>query len=154
MTMDIQCHPCPRCDTDLVPPSASKRSAFSRNGIHHCESCSGMLLNAEAAKSSLCSEKLKEMHQGFVEEGTPDDIECPFCDCNMKVRSFSFQRLDGELTPSIEIDGCPSCNSFWLDAGELQRLSPPSNGVKDSKVEANALAVVLEILLQLPVVFV
>ncbi|NDF33683.1 MAG: hypothetical protein EB157_03880, partial [Euryarchaeota archaeon] len=125
-----------------------------RNGMHHCETCSGMLLNADAAASSLCSKKLQEMHEGFVKEGTPDDIDCPFCDSQMKVRSFAFQRLDGSLTDPIEIDGCPSCSSFWLDADELHRLSPPSNGGKDAKVEANALAVVLEILLQLPVVFV
>ena len=145
---------CPRDGADLVPPSASQRSAYHRNGIHHCETCSGMLLNADAAASSFCSEKLQEMHEGFVEEGTPDDIDCPFCDSQMKVRSFAFQRLDGSLTDPIEIDGCPSCSSFWLDADELHRLSPPSNGGKDAKVEANALAVVLEILLQLPVVFV
>ena len=113
-----------------------------------------MLLNADAAASSFCSEKLQEMHEGFVEEGTSDDIDCPFCESQMRVRSFSFQRLDGSLTEPIEIDGCPSCSSFWLDAGELHRLSPPSNGGKDAKVEANSLAVVLEILLQLPVVFV
>jgi Zn-finger nucleic acid-binding protein len=113
-----------------------------------------MLLNADAAASSFCSEKLQEMHEGFVEEGTSDDIDCPFCESQMKVRSFSFQRLDGSLTEPIEIDGCPSCSSFWLDADELHRLSPPSNGRKDAKVEANTLAVVLEILLQLPVVFV
>ena len=145
---------CPRDGSELVPPSASERSAYIRNGIHHCETCSGMLLNADAAASSFCSEKLQEMHEGFVEEGTPDDIDCPFCESQMKVRSFSFQRLDGSLTEPIEIDGCPSCSSFWLDTGELHRLSPPSNGSKDAKVEANSLAVVLEILLQLPVVFV
>ena len=85
---------CPRDGAELVPPSASERSAYIRNGIHHCETCSGMLLNADAAASSFCSEKLQEMHEGFVEEGTPDDIDCPFCESQMKVRSFSFQRLN------------------------------------------------------------
>lgn len=113
-----------------------------------------MLLNADAAISSFCSEKLEEMHEGFIKEGTPVDIDCPFCDCQMRLRNFSFQRLDGSLTDPIEIDGCPNCTSFWLDAGELHRLSPPSNGNKDARVEANSLAMVLEILLQLPVVFV
>lgn len=145
---------CPRDGSELVPPSASKRSAYIRNGIHHCETCSGMLLNADAAVSSFCAEKLQEMHKGFIEEGTPVDIDCPFCKSQIKVRSFSFQRLDGSLTEPIEIDGCPSCSSFWLDAGELHRLSPPSNGSKDAKDEANSLAVVFEILLQLPLVFV
>ena len=154
MSGDTTGYVCPRDGTNLVPPSASERSAYIRNGIHHCDTCSGMLLNADAAASSFCSEKLQEMHEGFVKEGTPDDIDCPFCESQMKVRSFSFRRLDGSLTEPIEIDGCPSCSSFWLDADELHRLSPPSNGSRDAKVEANVLAVVLEILLQLPVVFV
>ncbi|HIE82155.1 MAG TPA: hypothetical protein EYQ07_06505, partial [Candidatus Poseidoniales archaeon] len=59
----------------------------------------------------------------------------------------------GSLTEPIEIDGCPDCTSFWLDSGELQRLSPPEgNGARPARMEANALAVVLEILFQLPVV--
>ncbi|MEC9350898.1 MAG: hypothetical protein VX482_02035 [Candidatus Thermoplasmatota archaeon] len=154
MAGDFEAYTCPRDGSQLVPPSASERSAYIRNGIHHCDSCSGMLLNADAAISSFCSEKLEEMHEGFIKEGTPVDIDCPFCDCQMRLRNFSFQRLDGSLTDPIEIDGCPNCTSFWLDAGELHRLSPPSNGNKDARVEANALAMVLEILLQLPVVFV
>ena len=70
----------------------------------------------------------------------------------MRVRNFSFQRIDGSLTDPIEIDGCPNCTSFWLDAGELHRLSPPENGGRTARVEANTLAVVLEILFQMPIV--
>ncbi|HJN70512.1 MAG TPA: zf-TFIIB domain-containing protein, partial [Candidatus Thalassarchaeaceae archaeon] len=69
------------------------------------------------------------------------------------VRKFSFQKIDGKLTEPIEIDGCPVCASFWLDAGELQKLSPPVNGEgRIPRIEANALAVVLEVLLQLPII--
>lgn len=145
-------HFCPRDGSQLVPPAESDRSAYLRHGIHHCDTCAGMLLNAEAAEDAICSEKLEQMHEGFIEDGTEVDIDCPFCDAHMRVRKFAFQRIDGSLTEPIEIDGCPDCTSFWLDAGELQRLSPPVNGERSARVEANALAVVLEILFQLPIV--
>ena len=121
-------HYCPRDGSLLIPPEASNRSASARHGMHHCDTCAGMLLNAEAAQSTFCANKLEEMHNGFITEGTPVDIDCPFCDAQMRVRNFSFQRIDGSLTDPIEIDGCPNCTSFWLDAGELHRLSPPENG--------------------------
>ena len=79
-----------------MPPSASQRSACHRNGIHHCEN---LLWNAAKRRWPLLVllRETAEMHEGFVEEGTPDDIDCPFCDSQMKVRSFAFQRLDGSL---------------------------------------------------------
>ena len=145
-------HYCPRDGSLHIPPEASNRSASARHGMHHCDTCAGMLLNAEAAQSTFCANKLEEMHNGFITEGTPVDIDCPFCDAQMRVRNFSFQRIDGSLTDPIEIDGCPNCTSFWLDAGELHRLSPPENGGRTARVEANTLAVVLEILFQMPIV--
>jgi hypothetical protein len=73
----------------------------------------------------------------------------------MKVRDFAFRKIDGNLTELIEIDGCPNCASVWLDAGELQRLSPPSgNTDTNPSSEAGALAIVLDLLLHLPLVFV
>jgi len=153
MASDKEDHFCPRDGARLVPPEESDRSAFTRNGIFHCDTCAGMLLNAEAAESVICAEKLGQMHEGFTDEGTLVALDCPFCETQMRVRNFAFQRLDGSLTEPIEIDGCPDCTSFWLDSGELQRLSPPEgNGARPARMEANALAVVLEILFQLPVV--
>ena len=71
----------------------------------------------------------------------------------MKVRDFAFRKIDGSLTELIEIDGSPDCSSFWLDSGELQRLSPP-NGDKNENTdsEARALAVVFDLLFLLPFV--
>jgi Zn-finger nucleic acid-binding protein len=144
---------CPRDGTTLISPEDIDKSVFSRNGIFHCPTCSGLALNSGAASSEICSEKLKSMHDGFKDEGTTTEICCPFCQSSMKVRDFAFRKMDGTLTELIEIDGCPKCSSFWFDSGELQRLSPPIKERPDSpKSEAKALAVVLDLLFHLPYV--
>ena len=146
---------CPRDGNALVSPEDSPKSVFSRNGIYHCPTCSGLALNSNAASSKICVEKLEMMHDGFKDEGVLVDLCCPFCKSDMKVRDFAFRKIDGSLTELIEIDGCPNCSSIWLDAGELHRLSPPSgNTSHNPSSEAGALAIVLDLLLHLPFVFV
>jgi Zn-finger nucleic acid-binding protein len=146
---------CPRDGSILINPKSSDISAFSRNGISHCPSCAGLAINSHSATSEFCSDKLEVMHDGFKDEGTPVSLCCPFCQSNMKVRDFAFRKMDGSLTELIEIDGCPNCSSFWLDAGELQRLSPPSGDVdKSPSSEAGTLAIVFDILFHLPFVLI
>ena len=53
----------------------------------------------------------------------------------------------------IEIDGCSDCSSFWFDAGELQKISPPVIEYNAHR-EANALSIVIEMLMHLPFVIV
>jgi Zn-finger nucleic acid-binding protein len=146
---------CPRDGSPLISPDNTSKSVFLRNGISHCPTCSGLALNPEAASSEICNQKLEVIHDGFRDEGISVDICCPFCQTGMKVRDFAFRKIDGNLTELIEIDGCPNCASVWLDAGELQRLSPPSgNTDTNPSSEAGALAIVLDLLLHLPLVFV
>jgi Zn-finger nucleic acid-binding protein len=146
---------CPRDGSTLVAPDSASQSVFARNGISHCPTCAGLALNSNVASSEICSNKLEMMHDGFKDEGTPVDISCPFCQTGMKVRDFAFRKIDGALTELIEIDGCPNCSSFWLDAGELQRLSPPSGNMKDNpSSEAGTLAIVFDLLFHLPLVFI
>ena len=144
---------CPRDGSALVSPEDSDRSTFSRHGIHHCDECSGMLLNADAAMSTISQDKLSQMHESFEQDGGAEvDIDCPLCDSHMRVRDIVFTRLDGTDMDPIELDGCPTCTSFWFDAGELQRISPPENGGSNGGREAKALSMVLEMLFHLPFV--
>ena len=143
---------CPRDGSALVSPEDSKRSTFSRLGVHHCDECSGMLLSADAALSVISRDKLLQMHKSFEQDGAEVDLDCPLCDSHMRVREIVFQRLDGIDMDPIELDGCPTCSSFWFDAGELQRISPPENGGSNGGREAKALSIVLEMLFHLPFV--
>ena len=143
---------CPRDGSALVSPEDSGRSTFSRLGVHHCDECSGMLLSADAALSVISRDKLHQMHESFEQDGAEVDLDCPLCDSRMRVRNIVFRRLDGTEMDSIELDGCPTCISFWFDAGELQRISPPENGGSNGGTEAKALAIALEMLFHLPFV--
>ena len=154
---------CPRDGTILISPETTKHTAFSQHGIYHCPECAGLALHAKAAASAISAEKLEELHDGFTDQGAPVEILCPFCISGMRVRDFAFRKLDGSLTELIEIDGCPSCSSFWLDASELQRISPaiesdPSNQEipteKTATLEAKTLSIVLEVLFHLPFVLI
>ncbi|MEC7720969.1 MAG: zf-TFIIB domain-containing protein [Candidatus Thermoplasmatota archaeon] len=144
---------CPRDGSILMLPEDSERSTFSRHGIHHCNECSGMLLNAEAAASTMSEQKLNKMHDSFESGGTEVNLDCPLCDSHMRVRKIVFSRIDGTQMEPIEIDGCPACSSFWFDAGELQRISPPVVEY-DAHREANALSIVMEMLMHLPFVII
>ena len=143
---------CPRDGSALVSPEDSGRSTFSRLGVHHCDECSGMLLSADAALSVISRDKLHQMHKSFEQDGAEVDLGCPLCDSRMRVRGIVFTKLDGTEMDPIELDGCPTCSSFWFDAGELQRLSPPENGGPNGGGEARALSIVLEMLFHLPFV--
>lgn len=146
---------CPRDNSVLVAPEMTKKSVFSRNGISHCPTCAGLAINSHSATSEFCSNKLEIMHDGFKDEGTLVSLCCPFCQSDMKVRDFAFRKVDGSLTELIEVDGCPNCSSFWLDAGELQRLSPPSGNTDHTpSSEAGALAIVFDLLLHLPFILI
>ena len=150
-SLDAMSYSCPRDGSALVPPDDSDRSTFSRHGIYRCDECSGMLLNADAAMSTSAQDKLNQMHGSFEQDGAEADLDCPLCDSHMRVREIVVTRLDGTEMDSIELDGCPTCSSFWFDAGELQRISPPENG-DDAHKEANTLSIVLEMLFHLPFV--
>ncbi len=112
-----------------------------------------MLLNADAASSTISEHKLNKMHDAFEAEGKEIDLDCPLCDSHMRVRKIVFSRIDGTQMEPIEIDGCPTCSSFWFDAGELQRISPPVVEY-DAHREANALSIVMEMLMHLPFVII
>ena len=84
---------CPRDGSTLVLPEDSDRSTFSRHGIHHCNECSGMLLNADAASSTISEKKLNKMHDSFETGGDEVDLDCPLCDSHMRVRNNAVVQL-------------------------------------------------------------
>ena len=112
-----------------------------------------MLLNADAASSAISEKRLNLMHESFETGGDEIDLDCPLCDSHMRVRNIIFSRLDGSEMKPIEIDGCPDCSSFWFDAGELQKISPPLIEYNPNR-EANALSIVIEMLMHLPFVII
>jgi len=146
---------CPRDGSALVRGHAKHSDAFTDHGMLHCPTCTGILLNAEAATNSITEEKLKKMHQAFQTDCEKTDLDCPCCDSKMRVRQIVFKRINGTDLDPIELDGCPECNTFWFDSGELQRVvSPDDEPYEESDREASALLMALELLILLPYKFV
>ena len=142
---------CPRDETEMIGPDSPGLSLFSENGMHNCGKCHGMLLSSEAASSSVSREHLEKMHGLFEREGEGASLDCPACEAEMRARTIVFTRPDGTETGAMEIDGCPSCSSFWFDAGELQKLAPPfENADEEPEREAKALGILIQMLLLLP----
>jgi Zn-finger nucleic acid-binding protein len=142
---------CPRDQNILIDPDSAQLSVFADNGLHRCEKCQGMLLNAEAAQSAIAREMLDQMHEAFTDEGSEAALDCPICDSKMRVRSIVFSKPDGSNTEPIELDGCPTCSSFWFDAGELQSLVPPLGSAgEDPEERTMALAFLVQMLMLLP----
>ena len=112
-------------------------------------------MNAEAAVNSITENKLRKMHQAFETDCEKTDLDCPCCDSKMRVRHIVFKRINGTDLDPIELDGCPQCNTFWFDSGELQRVvSPDDEPYEESDREGSALLMALELLLFLPFNFV
>ncbi len=142
---------CPRDGSKLTSPGPSGLSLFSENGIHSCEACHGMLISAEAANSEIAIENLEKMHEEFEDGGSDVELGCPGCDTLMGVRTIVFTKPDGTETEPMELDGCPSCSSFWFDSGELQKLAPPfETADEEPEREARALAILIQMLMLLP----
>ena len=142
---------CPRDQNSLIEPDSTQLSIFADNGLRSCEKCQGMLLNAEAAQSSIAREMLDQMHEAFTDGGSEAALDCPNCNSRMRVRSIVFSKPNGSDTAPIELAGCPTCSAFWFDAGELQSLVPPlGTAGEELEGETTALAVLVQMLMLLP----
>ena len=151
----IQTLCCPRDGTALVRGHATHSDTFTDHGMLHCATCTGILLNAEATTNSVTEEKLKKMHQAFQTDCEETDLDCPCCDSKMRVRQIVFKRINGTDLEPIELDGCPKCNTFWFDSGELQRvISPDNEPHEEPGREASVWLMALELLILLPYKFV
>jgi len=141
---------CPRDHFTLIEPDSPPMRAFADNGLHGCEECQGMLLNAEAARSGIARDILNQMHEAFAKDGNDVALDCPSCEAKMCARTIVFSKPDGSETDPMELDGCPSCSSFWFDAGELQRLAPSLDVAESGPEVMGDLAVLIQMLMLLP----
>lgn len=134
---------CPRCGSTLRPTEAGDVT------VDVCASgCGGLWFDAfelekldephEPAGDLLLVETTDEdgSGRGDVRSGVGDTgdagdaLPCPSCDAEGMNRHFWSTRHD------VEVDECPVCGGFWLDAGELRRI----RGLYDTDEERRAAA--------------
>jgi Zn-finger nucleic acid-binding protein len=112
--VDGGAHQCPLCRRALV-----RALLGGRETIEYCQQCRGMLMPLRAFAQTLIAQRAAATTPGIAPRA-PDPRElnrhltCPQCGDPMLT--------DWYYGPGgIVIDTCPSCDSVWLDAGELQR---------------------------------
>jgi len=110
---------CPRCNTNL-----EKMMASPKVEVDACkDGCGGIWLdNLEIKKLDEKSEVDQQLFIKLAESKTksPDlnpRIKCPKCMDIVMMRHFA------NINKDIVIDECAKCGGWWLDIGELEKIS-------------------------------
>lgn len=108
---------CPACDRELRPIQVGSVA------VDVCEGgCGGIWFDAfELGKVDEPHEAAGDPLTGIRRDPTVKiDLqrkrECPHC-AGIKLKRHRFSR-----TSQVEVDHCPNCAGYWLDAGELERI--------------------------------
>ena len=118
---------CPRCTGNL------KSTDFGEYGlaiIDVCPDCQGSWFDSgelDRLDDSVWTD-VENIDFSDVEE-SHKNIPCPKCDVNLEPLS----PMDAK---DLIVDRCPSCQGFWLDKGELDRMKDVA-AVVDSEIAKN-----------------
>ncbi len=121
---------CPRCSHVLTPYTVENLEVDICKG-----GCGGIWFDSFELQQvdedhETIGEALIEIEQGLnVVPDFSKRIYCPRCDNIILMRHFWSVKRD------TEIDECPSCGGFWLDAGELHRIRRQFQNQEERKAE-------------------
>ncbi|MFM1896451.1 MAG: hypothetical protein RLZZ385_1525 [Pseudomonadota bacterium] len=106
---------CPKCKGEFEEKKLGDLT------INRCKNCMGLLIPAGSMRKLTASwESVTLMDVGSVKQGRKfdriGDIKCPKCNIEM-------DKVEDVHQPHVWLETCPSCNSTFLDAGELTDLS-------------------------------
>ena len=107
-------HQCPVCHRALV-----RALLDDRETIEYCEECRGMLMARRAFAQTLIARRAAAASPSITPpvadaRELKRRIACPQCG-NPMVTDWYYG------PGAIVADTCPSCDSIWLDGGEMQR---------------------------------
>lgn len=116
---------CPKCKAEL---KASDLGEYGFVIIDVCPNCQGSWFDKgeldQLDESVWIDVEKIEFHDV---ETHHKDIKCPKCDVDLEPLS----PIDAK---ELIVDRCPSCQGFWLDKGELDRMSDVTAKV-DSEIK-------------------
>lgn len=119
---------CPACGNQLNPYPAGAITVDVCAG-----GCGGIWFDAfELQKMDESSEPvppdlLQLRKEAHVQTDTPAKRRCPKCEgVVMRRHFFSAQK-------KVEVDSCPNCGGYWLDAGELAAVRKETDARKARK---------------------
>lgn len=107
---------CPKCRIPLC------RVEIRGVPVHTCGDCGGELIEALRLKaierrgdSNWTEGRKDELCRLADQSNDLDDVVCPRCSRIM--RKFLFRNY-----ANLQVDQCPECKSYWLDAGEMEKM--------------------------------
>lgn len=124
---------CPACDHTLTPKTVSDLT------VDVCRGCGGIWFDWFEIK------KVDEPHEAAGEplleiERDPQVMvdqdrrrNCPKCEDVIMMRHFHSVKRE------IEVDECPKCGGYWLDANELAQIRSQYKSEEERKQAAQAL---------------
>ncbi len=126
---------CPACETELV------RRTVSGVELDVCENgCGGIWFDGgELQKLDASSEGDGEELLGVLRQHVAVSVDhdadwtCPHCDDQVMIRHFYSPKRE------VEVDECPACGGFWMDAGELLTIREQFATDEERKAAAHAL---------------
>ncbi len=106
---------CPKCFGEMETVSRDGEGAIR---IDRCSECHGLYFDQLTRADLDLADAKKDVDTGDPEIGAEYDdtvyVDCPKCDKIMDQRKI-------EEPVRIRFELCPSCNSTFLDAGELKQ---------------------------------
>jgi Zn-finger nucleic acid-binding protein len=107
---------CPACFNALTPVQVGAVN------VDVCHACGGIWFDAfelqrvDEAHETAGEWLLQADREKRVQVDTQRKRDCPRCEgVKLKRRYYSPRR-------QVEIDECPGCGGYWLDAGELEKI--------------------------------
>lgn len=104
---------CPRCREQLT------QRIVDGEKIDFCSSCNGMWVHKDQLNRMISeTDEDIESHSSVTEKDTDQygPVVCRECK-DVEMKKIKFHDYS-----DIIIDCCPSCGSFWLDKGELEKM--------------------------------
>jgi Zn-finger nucleic acid-binding protein len=126
---------CPVCGTDLHPCMTTHGAA------QQCARCQGAWLALSALRCHVSVRVADWLWAGALHSPTSDQRRCPRCTRAFRVLLIEY----GRKRASFELDACISCECFWFDAGELERV-PLAPNVEAEKTWVRVVGWVLTLL--------
>lgn len=116
---------CPKCNAEL------RKSDLGEYGfviLDVCPDCKGSWFDKgelDRLDHSVWTnfEELKFQHK----EAGAQRLSCPKCNHDLELVS----PVD---SPNLVVDRCPSCEGFWLDAGQLEEVDDIATHIDDKKL--------------------
>ena len=130
---------CPVCAVNL------ELIKYEQEGVLHCPSCHGYLIDTSALtrikkKELNTNEMLDEQLKNELQLNTTTAISCPRCHLEMDKIQECFPEIDID----VMVDYCESCKLLWLDGGEIVLLQQGYEASDEAEIRREGLLQVEE----------